>query len=210
MAYSSFTLDEVAEKFVLKVREGRLLDSAGSVAPPPWLVDVLARFHPMALLTEQSRREFIVAPILVACRELVDNQVFIYAGPTLNVDAELGLQGECDYLLAFTPPTPLLEKPLLMVVEAKKHDIEFGLGQCAAQMIAARIYNEKRKRSMASLFGCVTTGEAWQLTKLHKDEFIVHDERYYIKNLDQVLWMLTTVLKEGIAEAVKAAAQLAV
>ena len=93
MAYSSFSLDEVAEKFALKVREGRLLGGAGSVAPLPWLVDVLARFHPMALFTEQSAREFIVAPILVACRELVDNQVFIYAGPTLNVDADYGVKG---------------------------------------------------------------------------------------------------------------------
>src|SRR5271168_747519 len=118
MAYSSFTLDDVVEKFALKVREGSLLARSGTVAPPPWLVDILARFHPMALLSEQSRRELIVAPVLVACRELVENQAYLYIGATLNVDADLGLQGESDYLFAYTPPTPLLEKPLLMVVEA--------------------------------------------------------------------------------------------
>ena len=93
-----------------------------------------------------------------------------------------------------------------MVVEAKKNDIELGLGQCAAQMIAARMYNERRKRRVRSLFGCVTTGETWQLTKLQDQEFTVHDERYYIKDLDQVLWMLTTILKEGMAEAAEATA----
>jgi hypothetical protein len=160
----------------------------------------------MAFISEKSRSEAIVFPVLVACREMVDNQVYIYSGATFNVDPDTGLQGESDYLLAYTPPTPVLEKPILMVVEAKKNDMEFGLGQCAAQMVAARIYNEKRKRPISSLYGCVTTGEAWQLTKLQHEEFIVHDERYYIKNLDQVLWMLTSVLKEGIAEAMGAAA----
>jgi len=206
MGYSSFALDDVAEKFSLKVRKGSLLGEVGSVPPSARLKETLALYHDMFFISEKSRSEFIVVPVLVACRELLEEQIFIYSGPTFDVDPEQGLQGESDFLLAYTPATPLLEKPLLMVVEAKKNDVEFGLGQCAAQMVAARIYNQRRNRPLSKLFGCVTTGETWQLTKLEDNEFIVHGERFYIKNLDQVLWMLTTVLKEGIAEAVAAAA----
>lgn len=33
-----------------------------------------------------------------------------------------------------------LRSPIVAVVEAKKNDIEAGLGQCFAQMVAARDY----------------------------------------------------------------------
>ena len=59
------------------------------------------------------------------------------------VDAGRGLQGECDFILALTEPVPRLRAPLVTVVEAKKNDIEAGLGQCVAQMVAARDYNER-------------------------------------------------------------------
>ena len=141
MAYSGFTLDEVAEKFALKVREGSMLSDAEAIAPSPWLRETLAKYRAMAFISEKSRNEFVIAPILIACRELLNNEVYFYSGITLDVDPARGLNGECDFLFSFTAPTPILEAPFLAVVEAKKDDVYRGLGQCAAQMIAARIFN---------------------------------------------------------------------
>ena len=62
----------------------------------------------------------------------------VYSGQRLDVDPARGLTGECDYLLAVAPPVLPLRPPLLTVVEAKKADLDLGLGQCAAEMVAVR------------------------------------------------------------------------
>lgn len=206
MAYSDFTIDQVAQDFGLKVREQALLEGVGAIEPSAWLRETLARYHALAFMSEKSRSEFIVAPVLAECRALLDNQIYIYSGVGLDVDRLRGLHGECDFLLAHTPPTPVLEAPLLIVVEAKKNDIELGLGQCAAQLLAARLFNERRQRPIQRRFGCVTTGEAWQLTKLDGQEFLIHDERFYIRDVAQVLWALTSILKDGVAQVTGVAA----
>jgi len=165
------------------------------------LRETLAKYHATAFLSEKSRSEFIVVPILVTCREMLHDQVHIYSGVRLDADPARGLVGECDFLLAHTPPTPVLEAPILIVVEAKKNDLELGLGECAAQLVGARLFNERRKRPLGILFGCATTGEAWQLLRMEDTEVLVHNDRFYIKNLDQVLWALTSVLGTGVALA---------
>ncbi len=201
MAYSSFTLDEVAEKFALKIRQESFLGDVGSVAPSPWLQETLAKYQPMAFISEKSRCESVVFPILTTCREMLDNEVYIYPGITFNVDAVRGLVGECDYLFAWTAPTPLLEAPFLVVVEAKKDDLYQGLGQCAAQMIAATIFNERRKRCLPCIYGCVTTGREWQFVKLEQNELLIDTKVLFISNLELVLGTLVAVLREGVAHA---------
>ena len=62
----------------------------------------------------------------------------IFSGQRLDVDPERGLVGECDFILALTPPLPRLRAPLVTILEAKKGDIEAALGQCLAQMVGAR------------------------------------------------------------------------
>ena len=114
----------------------------------------------LALVSEKARSEFLVAPILLAARELTGNALAIYSGQRLDVDPAKGLLGECDFILARTDPVPRLRAPLLTVVEAKKNDIEGGLGQCVAQMVAARLFNERAGDTTTRVFGCVTTGEA--------------------------------------------------
>ena len=97
--------------------------------------------------------------MLLAARELCENAFAIYSGQSLNVDADKGLVGECDFILAKTPPVPVLRAPLVTIVEAKRGEIELALGQCVAQMVGARRFNEKHGRPETTIYGCVTTGE---------------------------------------------------
>ena len=76
----------------------------------------------------KARSEFIVAPILLAVRELSGGRVAILSGPRLDVDPARRLSGECDFLLSLSDPLPRLRAPLLAVLEAKRNDIEAGLG----------------------------------------------------------------------------------
>src|SRR5260370_39781193 len=97
----------------------------------------------LALVSEKARSEFIVSPILLASRRLSHNAISIYSGQRLDVQPEQGLVGECDFILAASPPVPTLRSPLVTIVEAKKNDIEVGLGQCLAPLGGGRSFNER-------------------------------------------------------------------
>src|SRR5205814_10081229 len=102
-----------------------------------------------------ARSEFIVVPILLASRELSHDAFAIYSGQRLDVQPEQGLVGECDFILTASVPVPVLRAPIVTIFQAKKNDIEVWLGQCAAQMVAARIFNEQEGRPLPQIFGCV-------------------------------------------------------
>ena len=62
----------------------------------------------LALVSEKARSEFIVAPILLAVRELSGERIAILSGQRLDVDPDRRLQGECDFILALSDPVPRL------------------------------------------------------------------------------------------------------
>ncbi len=196
MAYADFTLDSVMETFGLSIDQVPLFASPLRVKPSAWLVDALAKGRSIAFFSEKSRSEFMVAPVLLTCQENLKEQCCVYSGVRLDIDPERGLKGECDYLLARTPPSPALRSPLLVVVEAKKNDIEEGLAQCIAQMIGARIFNERHKEIDGTLFGCVTTGEVWQFLRLVGNQLTVDSNRYYLADVDVLLGILTSIMNK--------------
>jgi hypothetical protein len=187
MAYTDFTLEKVEKVLGVQTQSADLFGDLKPVVVPGWLTDQLARGIELALLSEKARSEFIVSPILLAARELAGKKVSIYSGQRLDVRPEQGLVGECDFILAASPPVPLLRAPLVPIAEAKKNDVEAGLGQCAAQMVAARLFNEQEGHAVARVFGCVTTGEAWQILRLEGDAVSIARTRYYIDNVGLVL-----------------------
>ena len=192
MAYSDFTLERVAQVFGVTTREADLFSSAPAVAVPAWLVETLSGRTQLALISEKSRSEFIVAPILMAGQRLSPVPVAIYSGQRLDVDPDRGLVGECDFILAVTPPVPPLRAPLATIVEAKKHDIENGEGQCVAQMLAARIFNETAGVE-SSMYGCVTSGEVWQFLQLVGSTALIDHRRYYLDDVEGILAALQAI-----------------
>jgi hypothetical protein len=74
-----------------------------------------------------------------------------------------------------------------MLVEAKKHDIEAGLGQCVAEMVAAQLYNERSGNGISAMCGCVTTGENWQFLRLVGTTVTIDQRKFYIDNVGGIL-----------------------
>ncbi len=66
-----------------------------------------------------------------------------------RVDQAQGLTGFCDYLIARSAKIYYVEAPVVAVVEAKREDIVGGLGQCAAEMVAIQIFNERGGEAVA-------------------------------------------------------------
>src|SRR3954451_20042059 len=114
MPYTDFTLEATEARFDLVTVPGDLFPGLIPLPVPEWLRDVLARGQAVAaLVSEKARSEFLVTPMLLACRDLVSGDLCIYSGQRLDVDADLGLTGECDFILALTQPVPRLRAPLL-------------------------------------------------------------------------------------------------
>ncbi len=86
------------------------------------------------------------------------------------------------------------QRSLLTMVEAKNGVIEQGLGQCAAQMFGALLFNEQEGMRELPVFGCVTTGDVWQFLKLEGKQLMVDNERYYISDPGTILAILNAVI----------------
>src|SRR5262249_14802321 len=143
VAFSDFSIAEVKKRFGLQLDEsGDFFAATTPVAPGALLADTLREGIPLGLAigTEKARSELIIAPILVEVRRQLGHAVSLFSGVEWNVDPAQGLRGVCDFLLSLSPEQLDIEAPVITIVEAKKEDMTTGIGQCLAEMVAARIF----------------------------------------------------------------------
>ncbi len=200
MAYSDFTTDAVFSKLGLESAQGSFTDDCPEVSPSPWLTETLLDTIPLAVGvgTEKARSELLIMPILLDVRRHLNKAVSIFSGVAFNVEPERGLVGVCDFLLSASTNQIVLEAPLVTVVEAKKDDLRAGWGQCAAELVAARIFN-RRAGLERPIFGVVTTGTIWQFLKLEENRLLIESAEWTIRtDLAKILGILVCpFLPEG-------------
>jgi len=97
VAYTDFTLETAEALLGVRARAGDLFTGLVPSTVPDWLRDFLARGMQLALVSEKARSEFIVGPILLACREMSGGALAIFSGQRLDVDPARGLVGACDF-----------------------------------------------------------------------------------------------------------------
>jgi hypothetical protein len=168
MAYSKFTLSEVIEKFDLKIKRENIFEAVKLVNISDFLKETLLRGTAIALPngSEKARSELLVSPFLVELKQINHNTISVFSGEILDVDKKKGLNGECDFILSYNDNQLFIDAPIFTIVEAKKNDIGEAFGQCVAQMMGAKIFNEKHKKGITTIFGCVTTGDRWHFLRL--------------------------------------------
>ncbi len=194
MAFNDFAFESIEKDLGITVQSAPIFGALPAPIPPAWLRDSLDRGMQLALVSEKARSEFIVAPILLAVRELCHGEISILSGQRLDVDPARKLTGECDFILARSAPLPRLRSPLLTVVEAKKNDLDAGLAQCIAQMVAAQLFNRRSESDVSSVFGCITSGEDWQFLKLSETTVAVDPSRRYINDIASILAALVATV----------------
>jgi hypothetical protein len=181
MAYSDFTLEMIVDQQQLTLHTQQVLfQQLTPVAPSGWLKETLSLSEDLGLFggTEKARSEFIVVPILLEIERRNPGKFMTFSGKSLDVDKEKGLNGECDFILSKGEHTRILQAPILSIVEAKKQDIDIGLGQCAAQMVGASLFNQRKGQVIPEIYGCVTTGDRWQFLQLRQQDLTI-DRRVY-------------------------------
>ncbi|MEO0042671.1 MAG: hypothetical protein RL329_2119 [Bacteroidota bacterium] len=82
-SYSSYSLKSVQKKFGLKTVRKELFQSLQPIQPTELLLAVLQRASKMPLVSEKSRSEWIVAPILMEVKYLNADRMNILSGENL-------------------------------------------------------------------------------------------------------------------------------
>ncbi len=199
MAYSNFTLQTVREAFDLEeVDTPNLFAGSEPMVPSKLLTAVLARNIPLATAigTEKAKSEMIVADVLVELREQLAHRISLFSGIDFNVDDENGLTGVCDFIVSLSPVQFDLEAPIIILVEAKNDNLEVGLGQCVAEMVAAQRFNAEKGNDIPRVYGATTTGVLWRFLKLEGQKLHIDMAVYQIAQCDKVLGILTSMVKQ--------------
>ena len=200
MPYSEFTLRKAKRDFGLTtVEAGRFLPPTEPIAPSVYVTESLIEGLPLATATgsEKARSELIISPILVEVRKILQRQVSLFSGEDFTVDSELGLSGICDFLISRSPEQILIEAPAIVIVEAKKADLKVGLGQCAAEMVAAQKFNEINNIPIATIYGSVSSGTAWRFLKLEGKILTIDLNDYPVPPVEPLLGMLVWMVRDG-------------
>jgi hypothetical protein len=197
MSYSSFTLDDVEEKFGLDFKASSFIPELEPISPSDWLKETLLMTLPLAKIagSEKARSEFIIAPILVELIKLTNNEISVFSGEDFTVDRELGLNGICDFIISQSSNQIKVSAPVIVLVEAKKGVLKDGWGQCIAEMLAANKFNEHRKKSIEYMYGIVTSGNSWQFLRMKEQAVIIDPDEYTIGSIEKLLailnWMVS-------------------
>lgn len=196
MSYSDFDLISVKKTFHLTEETTDLFGEIEEVVLSEWLTTSLKIGVRLTQYSqsEKAKSELIVMPILIELQQINSPNIALYSGKSLDVDKEKGLNGECDFIVSKGHLAYTIQTPIIGLVEAKRNDIELGLGQCVAQMLGALLFNEREGHPVDQVFGCVTTGEIWQFLKLAQDTIWVNERRYYIDHVGTILGVFQRII----------------
>jgi hypothetical protein len=194
MSYSQFkTLASVKEAFGLTTKEGvRFLPDLPPIEPSLTLRSFLDYSLPVALATgsEKARSELIISPVLLEVRQILEQRISFFSGEDFTVDESVGLNGICDFLLSRSAELIDIEAPVFILVEAKKADLKSGLGQCAAEMVAAQRFNKKKGSEIPTIHGCVSNGTQWRFMQLQDTTLSIDLSDYPLPPVGQILAFL--------------------
>ncbi|MEC4812431.1 MAG: hypothetical protein SAK29_04020 [Scytonema sp. PMC 1069.18] len=133
----------------------------------------------LSFLKEITRREFIIAPILLEISDLAKADI----ASEYFVEATNYLKGDLDYYLE--------SQNIVLVVEAKQADLARGFNQLIAELVALDMLVNK------GLYGIVTTGEIWKFGKLnHQEKVLLEDINLYTvpEDLEKLVQILLGIL----------------
>jgi hypothetical protein len=199
MPYNSFTIEEVESKFNLNLQTGSFLPKIEPIDPSTMLAEFLNTTLPLARETgsEKARSEFIIAPILVEVRTIMNNSISLFSGEDFTVDRELGLNGICDFLISRSPVQFKINAPVVTLVAAKKGVLKDGWGQCIAEMVAAQRFNQIRQHSIEFIYGVVTSGTRWQFIQMQGNNITIDPEEYSLPPVAPLLGILKWMISGG-------------
>ncbi len=139
----------------------------------------------ITLTSEMAKRDFMIAPLLWEIIRHVKAKIKVEY--PIEVDEKLG--GLLDYLIH--------SEQEIIIVEAKKGDLEKGFNQLIAELIAMDKY-QGNNEPLEFLYGAVSIGELWRFGILNrKTKNILRDLHTYRvpEDLEDVFSIIVGILR---------------
>ena len=202
MLYRDFTIKRVQRDFQLNIIEESGLFSQMPDAPVrEAFAETLKENIPLAVAinTEKARSELIVSDVLLELRKQFDRDISFFSGVEFNVDKSRDLNGFCDFIFSRSSEQLFIECPIVAIVEAKNDNIMSGLGQCAAEMVASQIFNEREENLSSVVYGSVTSGVAWKFLQLNDRKLVVDLKDYSLEDQPaKVMGILSAMINQSL------------
>lgn len=199
MPYSNFTLKRVKAEFDINVVENRdLFSMIGEVEVSNYLKTTLNYNVPLALAisTEKARSEMIISNVLIELKKLLNDEIGLFSGINLDIDKDRDLNGFCEYIISKSSEQFYLNSPIVAIVEAKNEQLTSGLGQCIAEMIASKIFNENEGNNVDKIYGAVTTGNTWKFLKYINNTAYIDKLEYHIANVNMIMGIFVKMVRQ--------------
>lgn len=138
------------------------------------------------LNSEIAKRDFMIAPVLWEVIRHVKAKINV----EYQIDIDDRLSGSLDYLIR--------SHQEIIVIEAKKGDIDKGFNQLTAEMIALDKYEENALPD--SLYGAVSIGELWRFGILDRKEKNIHRDLHTYRvpeDIEKVFSVILGVLQKA-------------
>jgi hypothetical protein len=197
MAYSDYTFAKLKNRFGIEQTEQHLFSkkSIEKRQPSQRLLEDIEEAENMPLMSEKAKSEAVMFPIL---KELKRNNpnITIYSGYSFNVDMANDLNGAPDFMISARPKIVELQSPIFCLVESKNKTPDEGYAQCAAEMYAARLFNQQNNEPHETIYGAVTNAYEWVFLKLEDNTIIVDKKRYYLNELSLLLGVLQFITNQ--------------
>ena len=196
MGYSNYrSLKQALKKLQIDETSINLFSTTQEVTPSDWLKMSLSLADEMPLTNEKSKSERLISPILLEVSLAYKEYITLYSGEDLVVDVGQDLAGECDFFIAKHPRKDVMQAPIITLVEAKDEDMDYGKGQCLAQMYASQRFNEEEGHKQPFIYGCAVTGNDWKFLKLIDNQVYIDVKTYYISDLPKILGIFHYIIK---------------
>ncbi len=199
-SYIFTSLLKLGQRFNLK--QNTISDLFGQLKLPPFelgerLLADLAEAKHYPLYTEKAKSEFVITPILKELKRKNPN-ISLFSGFSLNIESEPDLCGSPDFVLSAKANLVEIEAPIFCLVESKNKAPDEGFAQCAAEMYAARLFNQEMSEPYETIYGSVTNAFEWVFMKLEGDTIYVDKERYYLNELSKLLSVMQFIINQQI------------
>ena len=192
-SYSDFNLEKLRAICGIDNTKRSLGLAKQKIAPSNLLVQILERNEVLPINSEKARSELLITPVLIEWLSQNPQILQYFSGNTFDVDAEKALKGRCDFL--FTKHFSVdIVAPVVAMFEAKDDNVDNWYGQCGAEMFAARLFNDRKNEPYRIIYGAVTDGYEWVFLKLEDEMLYIDKDRYYLRNLPELLGALQTII----------------
>ena len=203
MSYSDFSIKQAQETFGLEIDEN--MGGFAGIEPVPvsdYFAVTLEENIPLAVSinTEKARSELLIANVLIEVRKRLDRRISFFSGIEFPVDKDKGLSGYCDFIVSLAQEQLFLKAPVIAVVEAKNENLMAGVGQCIAEMVAAKLFNEREGNGIGAVYGAVTTGVAWRFLKLADQRVCIDLRDYGLEDNPGCAAAMAAVLLTGLGK----------